>query len=228
MRQPRTIKYGLLIILAVSIFSVNVSLQNHASAEISEIPDWIKQTVLWWGSEVVSDQEFINALEYLIEKGIIQIRQSLPSSSKSSIDFNGDGFIDLAIGSPGETVEGNEGAGMTHVVYGSSSGLGVDNMDAQYLNQDLSLLTTNSQPNENFGAALTTGDFNGDGFIDLAIGSPGETVQGNEGAGMIHVVYGSSSGLGVDNMDAQYLNQDLSLLTTNSQPNENFGHSLAP
>jgi hypothetical protein len=35
------------------------------------IPDWIKNNAKWWSSDTVSNSEFIDGLEYLIEKGII-------------------------------------------------------------------------------------------------------------------------------------------------------------
>ena len=42
-----------------------------------------------------------------------------------------------------------------------------------------------------FGAALAAGDFNGDGFADLAIGVPGE----NSARGRVNVIYGAFGGL---------------------------------
>ncbi|GIS33552.1 MAG: hypothetical protein Ct9H90mP5_00010 [Acidimicrobiaceae bacterium] len=40
---------------------------------------------------------------------------------------------------------------------------------------------------ENFGSAVAAGDFNGDGFDDLIVGSPGESVNGLENAGAIQI-----------------------------------------
>ena len=39
------------------------------------------------------------------------------------------------------------------------------------------------------------GDFNGDGYADLAIGVPHESVNGDEEAGAVNVIYGTTSGL---------------------------------
>lgn len=41
-------------------------------------------------------------------------------------------------------------------------------------------------------------DFNGDGITDIAIGSPGETVGGAAGAGMVTIIYGAGAGTGLD------------------------------
>src|SRR5438046_5573963 len=44
--------------------------------------------------------------------------------------------------------------------------------------------------------AVAKGDFNGDGFADLAVGAPGKDVPAPEpGSSAVFVIYGSSSGL---------------------------------
>jgi FG-GAP repeat len=48
-------------------------------------------------------------------------------------------------------------------------------------------------------------DFNNDGFGDLAVGAPGETVRGRAGAGAVSVLYGGASGgLGVGDTQLFY------------------------
>src|SRR6266487_2071769 len=44
-------------------------------------------------------------------------------------------------------------------------------------------------------SGVAKGDFNGDGFADLAIGEPGATVGGFASAGDVIVIYGSGGGL---------------------------------
>ena len=51
-----------------------------------------------------------------------------------------------------------------------------------------------------FGTALAVGDFNADGFRDLAIGSPGRTSSGLVAAGAVNVLYGTRTGLQTKNM----------------------------
>ncbi|NNM36577.1 MAG: peptidase, partial [Nitrosopumilus sp.] len=53
------------------------------SFEVSNppIPDWIKNNAKWWSSSTVSDSEFIDALEYLIQSGLITVN----SDAKISI-----------------------------------------------------------------------------------------------------------------------------------------------
>ena len=45
------------------------------------------------------------------------------------------------------------------------------------------------------GAGAAKGDFNGDGFADLAVGVPHEDVNGIGGEGAVNVIYGSATGL---------------------------------
>ena len=61
-------------------FLIGVSV--NASAQELTIPKWIKNTALWWGQGQISDSEFIKALQYLIEQGILVVNQ--PSTSQSA------------------------------------------------------------------------------------------------------------------------------------------------
>src|SRR5206468_4128448 len=119
-------------------------------------------------------------------------------------DFNGDARDDLAIGVPGEGLETSAGtisnAGAVNVIYGSSSGLSATSpRPDQFWTQSSPDVNDLSETADFFGFALSSGDFNGDGRDDLAIGVAGEDVQIGAGtitdAGAVNVIYGSSSGL---------------------------------
>lgn len=105
-------------------------------------------------------------------------------------DFNGDGFADLAVGSPFEDVDGVGGVGAVNIIYGSSAGLTAS--------ADQVLYETNfGFPlafGDRFGAALASGDFNGDDFSDLAIGMPGYG-SGTINDGVVFLIDGSANGL---------------------------------
>lgn len=110
-------------------------------------------------------------------------------------DFNGDGFSDLAIGAPGESLEEVPVAvaGIVHVLYGNATGL--LSAGSQVFSQDTSGISDFAEENDEFGSALAAGDFDGDGFDDLAIGVKGETLSGFERAGAVHILYGGPTGL---------------------------------
>jgi hypothetical protein len=109
-------------------------------------------------------------------------------------DFNGDGFEDFVAGVPDESINGQAGAGSVNVVYGSASGISATAVPDQRFFQDLAGIEGVSKPDDRLGADVAAGDFNGDGYSDLAAGAPGDD-YGSPATGSVNVVYGSSGGL---------------------------------
>jgi hypothetical protein len=108
-------------------------------------------------------------------------------------DFNGDGFDDLALGSP----YANDGAGRVHVVFGRSAesgriidlnlldgsdGFRLDGIPALGFSRDL-------RTGDSVAAA---GDVNGDGFADLVIGTHRFPGGQNSSSGQAYVVFGQA------------------------------------
>jgi hypothetical protein len=125
-------------------------------------------------------------------------------------DFDGDGFMDLAIGAPDEDIGLATDAGTVFVTYGSAAGLGLGARAPLVLDQNFTGASASAEAGDNFGAALVSGDFNGDTYDDLAVGVPNEGFEIDPGvfvlfAGAVHVFYGSSSGLGTSD---QFLTGD--------------------
>lgn len=89
------------------------------------------------------------------------------------------------------------------VIYGSANGLTATDSavpDSWFWSQNSPGVPDSSQADDNFGAAVAAGDFNDDGFSDLAIGAPGERlVEGRTfrlgPAGSVTVIFGSAVGL---------------------------------
>lgn len=138
-------------------------------------------------------------------------------------DFNGDGFDDLAVGVAGENNGSTENSGAVNVIYGTSSGLA--SAGNQLWQQSSTGIEGDVEELDFFGFSLAAGDFNNDGFQDLAVGAPGQDVGGDNMAGAVHVISGSSGGLTGEG--SQYYTQDTSGITEVSDPNDNFGYSLA-
>ncbi len=133
-------------------------------------------------------------------------------------DFNNDGFDDLAVGTPGE----DSGAGLVQVLYGSATGLTATG--SQTLSQTI-LGTDTSEAGDNFGAALAGGDYNNDGFTDLAVGVPGEDIGAATDAGLVHFILGSATGL--TGAGDYVLHEDTNRVRDISETGDNFGKSLA-
>jgi hypothetical protein len=139
-------------------------------------------------------------------EGILGVAETgdLFGSQLVSGDFDGDGDADLSVAAVGETVVEDDHGGSVVVIYGTPAGLTSDSN--QYLTQDSQNIADAAEPFDLFGAALAAGDFDLDGFDDLAVGVPGEDVGATEDAGAIHVVMGGSSGLLYS--DSQFWTQD--------------------
>ncbi len=76
------------IILAAAMLGVAaVALGAHASAQSTQIPEWVKETAEYWADGQVSDSEFVAALEYLIGRGVINIPGSGETVDAITIGF---------------------------------------------------------------------------------------------------------------------------------------------
>jgi hypothetical protein len=139
-------------------------------------------------------------------------------------DFNNDGAEDLAIGVPDETVGTVDSAGAVNVLYGSVGG-GLTGTGSQLFTQDTPGVGSTAEPFDSFGQALASADFNDDGFTDLAVGAPGETVGTVERAGAVNVLFGSASGL--MGAGSQLFTQNNSGVDRSAQPFDQFGAALA-
>ena len=163
-------------------------------------------------------------------------------TSLTTGDFNGDGYSELVVGAPNEgfaEIGGNVGS--VNVIYGSDDGLGLPNH--QWLYHDLAIgddgsvlgsLVGEASFNTYFGSAITTADFNNDGYEELVIGVPGYKLEGtNDEVGAINIVKGTGDGLIIPGN--QLWNQDggwddkgnfLGDLFDTAEDNDAFGKGL--
>jgi hypothetical protein len=165
------------------------------------------------------------------------------SSALATGDFNKDGYSDLAIGVLGEDVNLDDSntvpdAGAVNVIYGSLNGLlplevspghGQDN---QLWTQNSPGIEEDAEDGDVFGDALATGDFNIDGYSDLAIGAPAEDVGTVDLVGTVNVIYGSSHGLNAtglslgDGRADQIWTQNSTYVEDNAESIDLFGFAL--
>jgi hypothetical protein len=130
-------------------------------------------------------------------------------------DFNGDGYVDVAIGAPGQTIavtrngatQTLQGAGAVAVNYGSPHPLTIF-VGRQFFSQE-TLGANRAQAGALFGSSLTGWNFgrneitcclNGHAILataaDLAIGAPYRSFGNFSGAGEVDVLYGSTTTVG--------------------------------
>jgi len=131
-------------------------------------------------------------------------------------DFNGDGYDDLATGIPQR-----DGWGAVLVVYGSPFSL----LFAEHQLLFQGSFGETAEIGDEFGKTLAAGDFNHDGYDDLAIGAPGEDGANPErvDSGEVIVSFGSTSGLLTDL--APWLTED-GIFGSGSEAGDRFGSAL--
>jgi hypothetical protein len=149
------------------------------------------------------------------------------SAAVLKADFNNDGYEDLVAGSWAENVGAIANAGAISVFYGSASGMPTTPNQQWY--QDSPGIAGVSETSDGFGIAVAVGDFNRDGYDDVAVGVDAEDIGGigpdgkGTNAGVVNVIYGSGTGLQAQG------NQMLSLATLNpglAQAEAFFGNTL--
>ncbi len=62
--------------MCIGIIS-NVNAQN--------VPEWVKNTAGWWSDDTISEREFVSAIEFLINEGIIQVQASNSSKDTGTV-----------------------------------------------------------------------------------------------------------------------------------------------
>jgi len=138
-------------------------------------------------------------------------------------DFNLDGYSDLAVAATKEGVAGEAEVGTVHVIYGSASGLTA--VGDTTFHQDTFGVAGGNQPGDRFGSALAVGDFNGDGFADLAIGVPFEDTDGVANTGRVGILFGSPTGL--TSTGDESWDQDAPGIKGVNSAGDRFGETLA-
>jgi FG-GAP repeat len=141
-------------------------------------------------------------------------------------DFNGDGYGDLAIGVPVETIGSVRGGGI-NVIYGSADGLSATATPDQFWSQDSPDVEGVAEEADLYGFALAAGNFGGTAKDDLAIGVPDEDIGSILEAGGINVLYGSATGLSATITPDQFWSQDTANVEDMSEEVDVLGAALA-
>jgi hypothetical protein len=144
-------------------------------------------------------------------------------SSLRTGKLNGDGIGDLAIGNPGEDVLTLVDAGEISVLFGSASGPNATG--DQVFNQNSDGILGTAEAGDALGTSLKAGNFQGDSFFDVAVGVPGESVNGKTNAGQINVLFGATNGL--SSADDETWQQDKNNIDDSCETGDSFGFALS-
>jgi len=75
------LKLGVLVVVClIPLFTIPVFGQEKI------FPDWFRNNASWWGQSVITDQEFVPSIEYLIDLGIVDFTVTGPATN-TDFDF---------------------------------------------------------------------------------------------------------------------------------------------
>ncbi|MEU5688317.1 FG-GAP-like repeat-containing protein [Streptomyces venezuelae] len=103
------------------------------------------------------------------------------------VDFNHDGYADLAVSAPDGTVDGVEKAGYVSIVYGTASGPGTESH--QRISRATPGVPGELQGTFAFGYQTVPADLDADGYTDLLV------TGGDDSGNKATVLWGSAAGL---------------------------------
>ncbi|WP_306318379.1 MULTISPECIES: FG-GAP-like repeat-containing protein [unclassified Streptomyces] len=142
----------------------------------------------------------------------------------ASGDINGDGKDDIVTGEPHSPDDGGPWTtgGMIGVHYGSADG---PVAEPQWWTQDTDDVPGTAEKGDGWGADLSVGDTNGDGYADVAIGAPGEDIDTVADAGSVTVMRGTA--LGLRTTDVRAFNQASADVPGAAEKGDKFGGQVS-
>ena len=117
-----------------------------------------------------------------------------PGHTVLSGDVNGDGIDDIMVGKPGADMLARDetGAGDAYIIYGNKSLKGKHRL---WQKANITIFGVNRR--DSTGSALSTGDVNGDGVVDIIVGAPGAKIKDSgkirRRTGKVYVIYGKKT-----------------------------------
>ncbi|MBM7168037.1 FG-GAP repeat protein [Streptomyces sp. G44] len=151
--------------------------------------------------------------------------QRLPGGIITDVgDTDSDGYGDIIIGLTWDDgISGAHKGGTVYVVKGKSTG---PYGGSQVITQDTEGVPGSAENGDAFGSELDLGDINGDGHLDLVVGTPGEDLEGVSDAGSVTVVYGAADGSGLSTAGSVLLSQNTPGVANSNEKDDFFGSDV--
>jgi hypothetical protein len=136
--------------------------------------------------------------------------------------MNGDGVDDVVVGAPGVS----NSTGTANFFFGNKDW--PSQMSPAVLNGTNGFIMQGLAPGDYLGtSACTSGDINGDGLNDVAVGASGSSPGGVAGAGAIYEIFGKT-GVWPSTLSPSNLSGILGFTINGIMPGGGFGYSVCP
>ncbi len=166
---------------------------------------------------------FAGSATGLTKAGVISVRGG---RSIAAGDVNGNGYDDIVIGQPVASESGGISGGQITMVPGTSTGFTTTGMTT--VHQDTTGVPGGNESGDTFGASVSVGDYNADGYADALAGAPGEDLTrdgvNRADAGNAILVKGSASGL--TGSGSVGVSQDTSVIPGATETGDRLGSSV--
>ena len=75
------------VVLLFLIGTIPFSGISQSFAEKAEIPDWVKTTLGLWTNGEITNEEFVRAIDYLTERGIVEISSTNDKEVQRQMEY---------------------------------------------------------------------------------------------------------------------------------------------
>lgn len=73
--------------LLVLVVTITISGTPYVNAEPEQVPEWVKRTLELWTNGEISNEEFVRAIDYLSQKGIVKISSTTDKELKRDVEY---------------------------------------------------------------------------------------------------------------------------------------------
>ena len=81
----KNMRIFLIIQLLMLVLVIGVPFSNAQS-----VPDWVKNTAGWWSTDAISETEFVNAIQFLANDGIIKVKSTITPTQLAELWRDGE------------------------------------------------------------------------------------------------------------------------------------------